>query len=110
MRVDPAERGREMEVVELQSLQVDVEGELKAAARGGAFLLLLLRCAQHADLRGRQELNPQPALQQRCEGPCDARVVDPQPRSRAVRNLDPRHPEIGRHEAVDATDPDLLTG
>jgi len=106
--VDAAESGRKMEIVDPHCLQVDVEGELEAAARGRAFLLFFLRRAQHIDLRGRQQLDTQPALQQRCERPGKASVADLQPGARAVGDFDARHAQVCRHETVDAGDADLL--
>jgi hypothetical protein len=103
-----AERGRELEVVDPQGLQVDVEGQLEAAAGGRALLLLFLRHAQHGDLRCRQELDAQPALQERCERPGKARILDLQPRAPAVGEFDARQTQVCRHETVDAGEADLL--
>ena len=111
MRIETAERRRQTQIVDAQRAQVDVERQPHAAGGGPGILgLRRLRRAQHGDLRGGHDLDAQVPPQKRAERPDDVCILDLQPRTAAVGDLDACHPQIGRHEAVDAGDRDLLVG
>ena len=100
----------QMEVVDPQRLKLDVERKLRAASAGRGLRILLLRRAQHTDPRRRQKFDAQSPLEQGAERPGERRILDLQPGTGSVGDLDACDGEFGRHEPVDAGDADLLPG